>query len=123
MTIWILMDTTCYVLIIHQILNAEEFVSIIKTIYYKNLPLRVININYLNECIVFDIKLGDKICSFVVLYRFPSQSSDEFESFSKNLELTLDRVMKNAPYMMFFSVTLILNALTGISMIKQTLKE
>ena len=29
-------------------------------IYYKkNLPLRVININYLNECIVFDIKLGD----------------------------------------------------------------
>ena len=25
------------------------------------LPLRVININYLNECIVFDIRLGDKI--------------------------------------------------------------
>ena len=70
-------------------------------IYYRNyLPLRVININYLNECIVFDIKLGDKICSFVVLYRSPSQSSDEFESFSKNLELTLDRVMQNTPYMM-----------------------
>ena len=61
--------------------------------------MRVININYLNECIVFDIKLGDKICSFVVLYRSPSQSSNEFESFSKNLELTLDRVMKNIPYM------------------------
>ena len=70
-------------------------------IYYKNyLPLRVININYLNECIVFDIKLGYKIGSFLVLYRSPSQSSDEFESFSKNLELTLDRVMKNTPYMM-----------------------
>ena len=70
-------------------------------IYYKNyLPLRVININYLNECIVFYIKLGDKIFSFVVLYRSLSQSSDEFESFSKNLELTLDRVMKNTPYMM-----------------------
>ena len=69
--------------------------------YYKNyLPLRVININYLNECTVFDIKLGNKICSFVVLYRSPSQSSDEFESFSKNLELTLDRVMKNTRYMM-----------------------
>ena len=60
--------------------------------------MRVININYLNECIVFDIKLGDKICSFVVLYRSPSQSSDQ--SLSKNLELTLDRVMKNTPYMM-----------------------
>ena len=70
-------------------------------IYYKNyFPLRVININYLNECIVLDIKLGDKICSFVVLYRSPSQSSDEFECFSKNLELTLDRVMRNTPYMM-----------------------
>ena len=37
----------------------------------------------LNECIVFDIKLGDKICSFVVLYRSPSQSSDEFIIFFK----------------------------------------
>ena len=80
-------------LIIHQTLNAEEFVSIIKT-------LQVININYSNECIVFDIKLGDKICSFVVLYRSPTQSSDEFESFSKNLELTLDRVIQNTPDMM-----------------------
>ena len=62
--------------------------------------MRVININYLNECIVFDIKLGNKIYSFVVLYRFPCQSSDEFESFSKNLELTPDRIMQNTPYMM-----------------------
>ena len=66
---------------------------------YKNyLPLQVININYLNECIFFDIKLGYKICSSVLFYRSSSQSSDEFESFSKN-------------------------ALTGISMIKHTLKE
>ena len=62
--------------------------------------MRVVNSNYLNECIVFDITLGDKICSFVVLYRSPSQSSDEFESFSKNLEPTLDRVMQNTPHMM-----------------------
>ena len=40
------------------------------------------------------------MCSFAVLYRSPSQSSNELESFSKNLELTLDRVMKNTPYMM-----------------------
>ena len=70
-------------------------------IYYKNyLPLRIININYLNECIVFNIKLGNKIYNFAVLYRSPSQSSDEFESFSKNLELALDRVMKNTPCVM-----------------------
>ena len=51
-------------------------------IYYRNyLPLRVININYLNECIVFDI--GDKICSFVVLCRSPSQASDNLNLFQK----------------------------------------
>ena len=68
-------------------------------VYYGTyLPLREININYINECIVFDIKLGDKICSFVVLYRSPSQPSNEFESFLKNLELTLDCLMQNTLY-------------------------
>ena len=83
--------------------------------------MRVININHLNECIVFDIKLGDKIFSFVVFYRSPSQT-DELESFFKKFR-TLDRVMQNTPYMMVVSVTLMLNPLTGINMIKQTLKE
>ena len=70
-------------------------------IFYRNhLPLRVININYLNKSIIFDIKLSNKVCSFVVFYRPSSQSSDEFESFSKKLELTPDCVMQNTPYMM-----------------------
>ena len=73
------------------------------SIYYRNyLSLPVININYLNECIVFDIKLGDKICSLVVLYRSPSQSPNKFEYFSKHLELIINRVMQNTPYMMVF---------------------
>ena len=39
-------------------------------IYYRNfLPLKLINIHYLNECITFEIKLGDKICNFVSWYR------------------------------------------------------
>ena len=93
-------------------------------IYYKNyLPLRVININYLNECIVFDIKLGDKICGSVVLYRSPSQSSDKFESFSKNLELTLDHVMKNTPYMMVLLGHFNAKFTNWYNMIKQMLKE
>ena len=50
MAIWLLMGTTWYALIIHQTLNAEEL----------TLLLQVININYLNECIVFDISLGYK---------------------------------------------------------------
>ena len=51
-------------------------------IYYRNLlPLKLINIHYLNECITFEIKLGDKICNFVSLYRSPNQSEDDFENF------------------------------------------
>ena len=42
-------------------------------LYYKNsLPLRVINIGYLNECLTLERTVGDKTCNFVVLYRSPS---------------------------------------------------
>ena len=74
--------------------------------------------NYLNECIIFDIKLDNKLCSFVVLYRFSSQSSDEFESFSNNLELTLDCVIQNTACIMVF----IGDFNAGINLIKQPLK-
>ena len=70
------------------------------TYYRSSLPLRVLNINYSSKGIVFNIKLGSKICSFLVLYRPSSQSSDEFESFSKNLKPAIDHLMQNTPYMM-----------------------
>ena len=63
-------------------------------IYYRNfLPLKLMNIHYLNECITFEIKLGDKICNFVSLCRSPNQSEDDFENFCNNFELTLDAVL------------------------------
>ena len=56
-------------------------------IFYKNsLPLRVLSIHYLQECINFELKIGDKLCNFISLYRSLSQSPDEFENFSENLE-------------------------------------
>ena len=59
-------------------------------IYYRNLlPLKLTNIHYLNECITFEIKYGDKICNFVSLYRSPNQPEDDFENFCDNFELTL----------------------------------
>ena len=43
-------------------------------IYYKIfLPLRVCDISLLDECINFELKIGDKLCRFVALYRPPSQ--------------------------------------------------
>ena len=44
-------------------------------VYYKKfLPLRVLDIQYLHECIHFELKTGDKFCDFVALYRSPSQT-------------------------------------------------
>ena len=69
-------------------------------IYYKKFfPLKVTNIQYLQECINFEMKIGDKLCNLVALYPSPSQSQDEFEKFSKNLELNLDIVSPNNPFL------------------------
>ena len=43
-------------------------------IYYLNsLPLIVLDIQFLNECINSEIKVGGKMCNFLCLYRSPSQ--------------------------------------------------
>ena len=42
-------------------------------IYYKeSLPIKMLIINYLQECICFDLKIGNKLCSIISLYRSPS---------------------------------------------------
>ena len=41
--------------------------------YYKNvLPLRVLNVQHLQECIKFELNIGGKICNFISLYKSPS---------------------------------------------------
>ena len=95
MTIWKSLVTRLLVLIIHLIPNAKV------SLYYKNnLPLRVINIGYLNECLTLELTFGDKICNFAVLYRSPSQSQDVFENFSDNFEMTLDILAQKNPFLM-----------------------
>ena len=60
-------------------------------IYYKNyLPLRIISVNYLSECINFEIMTGNKICNFITLCRSPSQNQDDFQGFIDNLEMNLE---------------------------------
>ena len=35
-------------------------------IYYKiYLPLRIIDVNYLKECVRFELMVGDKLCNFI----------------------------------------------------------
>ena len=69
-------------------------------IYYHNsLPLKVIDIQLLNECINFEIRIGGKLCSFLCLYRSPSQTRDIFETFADNFEVTLDSIINKNPFL------------------------
>ena len=65
-------------------------------IYFRNsLPLKILNIHYLQESVSFELQIGSKICTFVSLYRSPSQTSDDFEKFTDNFELTLDTLAES----------------------------
>ena len=68
--------------------------------YKNNFPLRAVNIGYLNKYLILEHKVGDKICNFVVPCRSPSQSQDEFETFSDNFEMTLDILAQKSPFLM-----------------------
>ena len=41
------------------------------------------------------MKIGGKLCSFIVLYRSPNQSQDYLDTFLKNFELNLDTILAN----------------------------
>ena len=70
-------------------------------IYYKNfLPLKVTGVRLLEECITFDLIIRNKLCSFVALYSSPSQSQDNFATFSDNFKMTLDLASKKNPYLL-----------------------
>ena len=43
--------------------------------------------------------VGDKPCNFIALYRSPSQSQDQFESFKENLGLNLESAVQNNPFL------------------------
>ena len=68
-------------------------------IYYLNsLPLKV-DIQFLSECIDFEINIDGKAWNFLCLNRSPSQIRDTFETFADNLELTLDTLTNNNPFL------------------------
>ena len=70
------------------------------SICFKNsLPLKVLDIQLLQECIHFEIKIADKTYNFISFHRSPSQSKDESESFADNLELNFNSVALRNPYL------------------------
>ena len=62
-------------------------------IYYKqSLVFKILDTTYLQECIVFQVSVRNKLSHFISLYQSPSQTTDLFEHFADNLEFTLDKV-------------------------------
>ena len=53
----------------------------------------------MQECINFEIKIGDKVCNFISLYKSPSQTLDKFETLSKNFELNLEDIVHRNPFL------------------------
>ena len=85
----ILLQTTSHITLI-----IREFV------YYKNiLHFKLINIKYNQARISFERRIGEKCCKFICLYRSPSQTNDEFESFLKYFEVNLDKIHEENQFM------------------------
>ena len=57
--------------------------------------MRILDIKYLQESIVFQVLTANKLCNWISLYRSPSQPTDIFDQFGDNLELTLGEVGEN----------------------------
>ena len=55
--------------------------------------MKSIDIKFLHERINFEVRIGGKVCSFLCLYRSPSQIRDIFETFADNCVLTLDMII------------------------------
>ena len=51
------------------------------------LPSRIININYLNQCVRFELVVSDKL------------AQDQFKSFGQNLKLNLESKVQNNPFL------------------------
>ena len=67
--------------------------------FQKSLPLRIFDIQFLHECIYFEMRIKGKVCNFISLYRSQNQSLEESETFTfNNHELNLDKIAKSNPF-------------------------
>ena len=63
-------------------------------IYYKeSLAVHLVDITSLPECLVCEVTIQNKKAYVAVMYRSPSQSSIEFESFLSGFEVMLSSIL------------------------------
>ena len=65
--------------------------------YKESLPVRVINLPYLQEALLLELNDQNKKIIISSLYRSPSQNSEELESFLTNFEHLLSDINARKP--------------------------
>ena len=74
----------------YNLIRADNTNNIRVCIYYQGtLPLKIINVNILNECLVCELSFGSRCICLVIIYQTPSQSSNESDTFLLNFEQLL----------------------------------
>ena len=68
--------------------------------YKQSFVFKILDTTYLEECIVFQVSVRNKLFHFISLYQSPSQTTDLFEHFADNLEFTLDEVASHNSFFM-----------------------
>ena len=67
----------------------------------ESLPVRCLSNAYLQECLILEISINNKKGYVVSLYRSPSQTPDEFDSFINNFEkLIIDIYSRKADFVL-----------------------
>ena len=77
----------------YNLTYSDHHLSISVGVFVFILPLRVCDISLLDDCINFELNIGDKLSRFVALYRSKSQTQDNFCYFhiTLNLAWKIDR--------------------------------
>ena len=67
-------------------------------VYFKSsLPIQLLSVSMLHEFISLEIRIDDKFCNLIYLYRSLSQKMKEFETFVKSLELNVELIFTKNP--------------------------
>ena len=61
--------------------------------------MEILDITYLQERVVSQVLIANKLCNFIFLYRSLSQPTDTFDQFAENLELILDEVANHNSFL------------------------
>ena len=57
------------------------------------LSIKVNNVSYSKQCLNFIVSVNEKQCNITLIYRSPSQSSEEFQTILKKFEFLFDNIL------------------------------